>query len=70
MMITEEELAARRALLCEKYDNVVKLTHHFGVSNCDRDDVVQEVFIAAYTHLRQLRNVDSMDSWLYKITMR
>ena len=66
----EKELAERRAVLCEKYDKILSLTYHFGVADSERDDVVQEVFVAAYLHLHQLRDIESMDSWLYKIAMR
>jgi len=68
--LTEKELSERRAVLCEKYDKILGLTYHFGVADSDRDDVVQEVFVAAYLHLHQLRDIESMDSWLYKIAMR
>ena len=68
--MTEKELSERRAVLCEKYDKILGLTYHFGVADSDRDDVVQEVFVAAYLHLHQLRDIESMDSWLYKIAMR
>lgn len=66
----EKELAERRAVLCEKYDKILGLTYHFGVSDSEREDVVQEVFVAAYLHLHQLKDIESMDSWLYKIAMR
>ena len=46
--MTEKELSERRAVLCEKYDKILGLTYHFGVADSDRDDVVQEVFVAAY----------------------
>lgn len=68
--MTEKELSERRAVLCEKYDKILGFTYHFGVADSDRDDVVQEVFVAAYLHLHQLRDIESMDSWLYKIAMR
>ena len=48
--MTEKELSERRAVLCEKYDKILGLTYHFGVADSDRDDVVQEVFVAAYLH--------------------
>lgn len=68
--MTEQEIEERKSLLCEKYDNVVALTYHFGISDCDREDVIQEVFVAAYTHLDQLKKTDSIDAWLYKIAVR
>ncbi len=68
--IDEVELEKRRELLCEKYDQIVGLTIHFGIEFKDVEDAVQEIFVVAYTHLHQLNDIENFDSWLYKIARR
>ena len=70
MKLSHDELAARQELLCEKYDSIKGLVRFFGVPVDIREDVVQEIFVLAYKHLYQLKDVESMDSWLYKIAYR
>lgn len=57
-------------MLCGKYENLRRLAVHFGLKGSDAEDAAQEIFILAYTNLHQLRDVEKMDSWLYKIAMR
>jgi len=66
----EKEIKRRIETLCEKYDQIKSLVVHFRVAPKDADDLVQEIFVAAYTHIHQLKSTKSMDPWLYKIAMR
>ncbi len=66
----DKEMEKRIDILCEKYDQIKSLVIHFRVAPKDADDLIQEIFVAAYTHIHQLKSTESMDSWLYKIAMR
>lgn len=55
--------------LYEKYKKKVYGTAFLLMKDCDRvEDVVQEVFIQVYKKIKQLKNVDYLDTWIYKIT--
>lgn len=57
-------------ILCDKYELVEEYLKILGVPSSYRDDLLQETFIEAYTHLKQLQNIESIESWLYKIAYR
>ncbi len=68
--LSDEELAERVEILCENYGNVEYLVKVFNVPKNDREDVVQEIFVLAYRNIGQLKDMDCLDSWLYKIAYR
>lgn len=68
--LSDEELARRVEILCENYGNVEDLVRIFNVPRNDREDVVQEIFVLAYRNIGQLRDMECLDSWLYKIAYR
>ena len=51
-----------------EYSGVIHTYAYHLLNNAeDADDVVQEVFIRAYSHLAQLRDPAKLKSWLYRI---
>ncbi len=57
-------------LLCDKYGYAEEYLRLLGVPSSFRDDLLQETFIEAYTHLHQLKDMASIEPWLYKIAYR
>jgi len=57
-------------VLIERYDGMVfDLTHQYGSSPEDAEDLAQDVFLAAYRRIGDLRNPDQFASWLYGIAL-
>lgn len=57
--------------LYEKYKNVALRTAFLIVNNrADSDDIVQEAFVKAYLHIRELKNEDGFRPWLFQIVTR
>lgn len=65
-----EEKTCRVEALCGKLDLVRKFAGICGVPPAHQDDVVQDVMVAAYLHLDQLRDMDHFDGWLFRIMKR
>lgn len=40
----------------------------FGISIQDGEDIVQDVFLALFRHLRQQRSRENLQGWLYQVT--
>lgn len=70
MEISAEELKERQDLLCQKYGSVKHMVGLFGLTESDKNDVVQEVMIAAYNGIEKLSNVKNIDGWLFRIVQR
>ena len=64
------ELERRRLLLCGKYDVIKAAVSRLTVQRDDVEDLSQDIFLIAYSHIGQLKQTGSMDCWLYKITRR
>ena len=57
--------------LYEEYKNVALRTAFLIVNNqTDSEDIVQEAFIKAYLHIRELKNEDGFRPWLFQIVTR
>jgi RNA polymerase sigma-70 factor (ECF subfamily) len=58
--------------LVERYSRYVFaiLTHGFELSEHDAEDVFQEVFARAFTHLNTLRDGDALRPWIAQLTRR
>ncbi len=69
-MITEKEREERIDLLCEKYSLVKDLVAIFGVPEEYREDLVQDIMVSAYRNIHELREIEKLNSWLYKIAYR
>lgn len=64
------ELQRRRILLCGKYGLIKSAVSRLAVQKDDIEDLAQDIFLIAYSRIDQLRQIGSIDSWLYKITGR
>lgn len=74
-----DEVCARRAqdgnrnafrTLIERYDGMVfDLTHQYGETPEDAEDLAQDAFLAAYRRLDDLRDPSQFASWLYGIAL-
>jgi RNA polymerase sigma-70 factor (ECF subfamily) len=60
-----DEAAFRR--LHDRYAPMVHAIVLARVSMCDADDIVQEVFVTAWTRLGELRDVDAFAPWIARI---
>lgn len=58
------------SLLCSKLGLMKQLAVYFEIPQSFREDFVQEVFIAAYNGLHQLREPEKINAWLYKTAYR
>ena len=57
--------------LYEEYKNVALRTAFLIVNNkTDSEDIVQEAFVKAYLHIRELKNEDGFRPWLFQIVTR
>ena len=70
MIHSKEEVEELQELLCERYESIRKFAAYCGVPAVVRDDIVQEIFVLAYTHLHQLKKKESFDYWLCTIAKR
>lgn len=68
--LTREEHDARVKAICERWGMVKGFAAVCGVPPQHREDVVQEAMIMAYMKRDQLRDLDSVDGWLFRITKR
>ena len=62
------DIKEKEALLCSKYNNVNRLLAILNVDRQDREDLLHNIFINALRSLKQLRDVEKMDAWLWTIT--
>lgn len=70
MKIVDEELYKRRKTLGAYYGELRRIVCSVGTGEEDVDDLVQEIMIEAYNHIGDLRDMDCLGSWLYKIASR
>lgn len=70
MKLTKEELLRRRDILCEKYILIKGLVANLGVPESYREDLIQEIFVAAYINIHKLNDIERLDAWLYRISYR
>lgn len=70
MKLSEKELEERIDRLCAQYSLIKDLVVIFGVPAEHRDDLIQDILVIAYKNLHSLREVEKMNSWLYKIAYR
>ena len=62
------DIKEKEALLCSKYNNINRLLAIMNVEKQDREDLLQDIFIKALRSLKQLKDVEKMDAWLWSIT--
>lgn len=63
------DAAAQSALFCAHKDDVARQIQRMTGDASAVDDLVQEVFIAAFTALPGFRRDARLDTWLYRITI-
>ena len=66
----KNELESRRALLCEKYFDISKISCKFMPEEQYREDLASDVFMLAYMGIGGVRDMEKLDSWLYAIAKR
>lgn len=62
--MTQDELVER---LCETYEKYQKYLSGKKERDRDLEDIVQNVFLQAYTHLSSLRDVEALEAWVAAI---
>ena len=67
-LIARDERAFR-TFYREYSDDVYRLSRQFVHSDAEADDVVQEVFIAAFRYIGRFRGQARLRTWLYRITV-
>ncbi len=56
--------------LVKQYDHrVMAVVYRFTCDQFDRDDLYQEVFMAAFRHIKKFRQDSSFSTWLYRIAL-
>lgn len=70
MKLSEDERQKRCDMLCEKYLLVYGFVTNLGVPDSYKDDLIQEIFVAAYLNIHKLKEMGSLEPWLYKISYR
>jgi RNA polymerase sigma-70 factor, ECF subfamily len=58
------------SLYQQYFDFVWSLTRRFGVSPASADDVVQEIFMVIHSKFQDLRQPESLRSWIYSVVRR
>lgn len=70
MKLSKDDLADRRDILCEKYVLIKDFVSNLGVPETYREDLIQEIFVAAYINIHKLNDMDKLNAWLYRISYR
>lgn len=70
MKLTKEQLLERHDVLCEKYLLIKGFVSNLGVPEIYKEDLIQEIFVAAYTNIHKLKDMSSLEPWLYRISYR
>lgn len=70
MKLSKEELMKRHDILCEKYILIKDFVSNLGVPENYREDLIQEIFVAAYINIHKLNDMDRLNAWLYRISYR
>ncbi len=60
---------AWRALYVGHCDEVFRLARRFVHSDAEAEEVLQEVFVAAYRYIGRFRGQSKLRTWLYRITV-
>lgn len=71
-LVSAEETAALQAEVLSLYDTLhsrlLRYSVSFGLSVPDGEDVLQEVFLALFRHLRAGRSRENLPGWVYRTT--
>lgn len=70
MKLSKVELRKRQEKLSTFYGEIKKIVRSVKPPDNDAEDLVQEIFIEAYNHLADIRDMDCFSSWVYKIAYR
>lgn len=70
MKETEPENIDLGELLCSKLGLIKRFLIYFNVPAEYRDDLIQEIFIAAMRGVNKVKDLDKLNSWLYKVSYR
>lgn len=62
--------AAWRALYDRHVGQVIRFVSALGVAMADKDDAVQDVFVAVYKSLPSFRGDAQLSTWIYRIAAR
>jgi RNA polymerase sigma factor (sigma-70 family) len=69
--LVREAIAGQRAAAGEIYDRYAPMVRAIAgegmFSECERDEVIQEIFLRVLTHLRKLREPDHLAGWIVQI---
>ena len=57
-------------LLCSKLGLIKRFLVYFNVPSEYRDDLIQEIFLTAIHGIGKVRDLDKLNSWLYKVSYR
>ncbi|WP_263382172.1 RNA polymerase sigma factor [Granulicella arctica] len=47
---------------------VLRYAVSFGLAQCDGEDILQEVFLALFHHLRKRRSRSNLRAWIFRVT--
>lgn len=70
MKLSEVELLRRREKLSSFYGEIKKIVVSVSTPKEDVEDLVQEIFIEAYNHIADVKDMDKLRPWIYKIAYR
>jgi RNA polymerase sigma-70 factor (ECF subfamily) len=61
---------AWRALYDRHFTRVLRLVHALGITDAEADDLVQEIFLIIYRHLRSYRGEARLGTWIHRLATR
>jgi RNA polymerase sigma-70 factor (ECF subfamily) len=61
---------AWRALYDRHFTKVLRLVHALGINDAEADDLVQEIFLIIYRHLRSFRGEARLSTWIHRLATR
>lgn len=70
MKCSADELRARREKLSSLYGEIRNIVLAIGTAPEDVEDLVHEIFIEAYNHIGKVKDMNCLNSWVYKIAYR
>lgn len=55
------------SLFCDLRPSLLRYIHSFGLPLADGEDIVQEVFLALFRHLREGKPRDNLRGWIFRV---
>jgi RNA polymerase sigma-70 factor (ECF subfamily) len=59
-----------RRVYIQYFDRVFGMIVHYGIGQCEAEDLAQQVFVVAHQRMAEAGRLESPEAWLHAITVR